>query len=108
MNQANQVSKTQAVPEPTLARSGRLRAHDSYAFEPKWDGVRALVRCGNEFRVRSRRGWNMTARVPELAALPGDAVLDGELVGLGSDGWPYFPLVCQRLLNGDNRIGSST
>jgi hypothetical protein len=30
----------------------------------------------------------MTARVPELAALPVDAVLDGELVALGEDGWP--------------------
>ena len=46
----------------------------------------------------------MTSRLPELAALPAEAVLDGELVALGDDGWPYFPLVCQRLLNGDSRI----
>jgi len=39
-----------------------------------------------------------------FAALPVDAILDGELVALGEDGWPYFPLVCQRLLNGDERI----
>jgi hypothetical protein len=77
VNQANQVSKTHALPDPMLARSGHLPYRDGYAYEPKWDGLRALVRSGSEFRVHSRRGWNMSARVPELAALPVDAVLDG-------------------------------
>ena len=62
-----------------LARSGRLPEQDGYTYEPKWDGFRAIVRCGREFRVRSRRGWNMASRLPELAALSVDAVLDGEL-----------------------------
>jgi bifunctional non-homologous end joining protein LigD len=93
-----------ALPEPMLARSGRLPDRDGYAYEPKWDGFRALVRSGSEFRVPSRRGWNMTVRVPELAALPVSAVLDGELIALSEDGWPYFPLVSQRLLLGDSRI----
>src|SRR5437899_461668 len=88
-----------------LARSGRLPDESGYAYEPKWDGFRAIVRCGREFRVRSRRGWNMASRLPELAALSVDAVLDGELVALGDEGWPYFPLVCARMLNGDTRIG---
>ena len=83
---------------------GRLPDRGGYAYEPKWDGFRALIRCGDEFRVGSRRGWNMAARVPELVALPVDALLDGEPVALGADGWPYFPLVCERLLNGDERI----
>jgi len=47
----------------------------------------------------------MASRLPELAALSVDAVLDGELVALGDEGWPYFPLVCARMLNGDTRIG---
>jgi bifunctional non-homologous end joining protein LigD len=89
-----------ALPEPTLLRSGRLPERHGYAYELKWDGFRAIVRCGAVFRVRSRRGWNMTPRVPELAALPvGNAVLDGELVALGEDGWPDFPRVCPRLLS---------
>jgi bifunctional non-homologous end joining protein LigD len=46
----------------------------------------------------------MTPLLPELEALPVDAVLDGELVALGEDGWPYFPLVCERLLNGTTEI----
>src|SRR2546421_9490798 len=93
-----------SLPAPMLARSRRLPDQDGYAFEPKWDGFRAIVRCGSSFRIRSRRGWNMSARIPELAALPVDGVLDGELVALGEAGWPYFPLVCQWLLLGDRRI----
>jgi bifunctional non-homologous end joining protein LigD len=92
------------LPEPMLARSGSLPDAHGHAFELKWDGFRAIVRAGECFGIRSRRGWNMTPLVPELAALPVDAVLDGELVALGEDGWPYFPLVCERLLNGRRRI----
>jgi bifunctional non-homologous end joining protein LigD len=88
------------LPEPMLARSGPLPSEPGWAFELKWDGFRALARTGSEFQVRSRRGWNMTTLVPELAAIPVEAVLDGELDALGEDGWPHFPLVCERLLNG--------
>jgi len=38
-----------------LARSGPLPAEPGYAFELKWDGFRALVRCGELFRVRFHR-----------------------------------------------------
>jgi bifunctional non-homologous end joining protein LigD len=92
------------LPAPMLARSGRLPTESGWAFELKWDGFRAIVRTGSEYRVRSRRGWNMTKLVPELAEMPVDAVLDGELVALGDDGWPHFPLVCERLLNGKTAI----
>jgi len=36
--------------------------------------------------------------------LPAEAALDGELVALGDNGWPHFPLVCARMLNGETRI----
>jgi ATP-dependent DNA ligase len=71
------------LPAPMLARSGRLPLESGCTYELKWDGFRALVRSGSEFRVRSRRGWNMTDLLAELAALPVNAVLDGELVALG-------------------------
>src|SRR4051794_31357993 len=87
-----------------LARSGGLPVGGGWSYELKWDGFRAIVRCGRDFRVRSRRGWNMTPRVPELAALPVDAVVDGELIALGDDGLPDFPLVCERLLNSKTTI----
>jgi len=87
-----------------LARSGRLPAEGGYGFELKWDGFRALVRAGDGFTVRSRRGWNMTELLPELAELPVDAVVDGVPVALGEDEWPDFPSVCARLLNGNRTI----
>ena len=89
------------LPAPMLARSGELPTGGNWIYELKLDGFRALVRTGSDFTVRSRRGWNMTQRVPELAV---DAVSTGELVALSSDGWPHFPAVCDRVLHGDHRI----
>src|SRR3954471_24856984 len=80
-----------------LARPGPLPSRGRWAYEVKWDGFRALIRAGDDFRVRSRRGWDMTALVPELQALPA-GVYDGELVSF-VDGVPYFPAVFARLLN---------
>jgi|ERR671925_223687 hypothetical protein len=68
-----------SLPAPMLARSGRLPARSGYAFEVKWDGFRAIVRTEGDFRVRSRRGWNMTERVPELVELPAAGIFDGNL-----------------------------
>jgi ATP-dependent DNA ligase len=33
----------------------------------KWDGFRALVSTEERLLVRSRRGWDMTDRLPDLA-----------------------------------------
>ncbi len=74
-----------------LARSGTIPRRGDYAFELKWDGFRAIVSTEDGLRVESRRGWNMTERLPELAALPTGLVLDGELVAFGDDGQPSFP-----------------
>jgi bifunctional non-homologous end joining protein LigD len=81
-----------------LARSGKLPTRGEWAYEVKWDGFRAIVSTEHSLRVRSRRGWNMTALVPELAALPVFATLDGELCAFGADGSPDFPLICERML----------
>ena len=62
-----------------LARSGTPPSRGRWAFEVKWDGLRAIVRAGDGYRVRVRRGWDMTQLVPELQALPA-GVYDGELV----------------------------
>lgn len=53
--------------------------------EPKLDGWRAIVSvCDGRVRVRSRRGTDLTDRLPELstlsAAVPDGTVLDGELI----------------------------
>ena len=86
------------LPEPMLARSGRLPTSGDYAYEVKWDGFRAIVSTEDGLRVRSRRGWDLTPHVSFLAELPVRAVLDGELVALEADGKPDFPLICECLL----------
>ncbi|MGI8943143.1 MAG: cisplatin damage response ATP-dependent DNA ligase [Qipengyuania sp.] len=57
-----------------------------YVAEWKWDGIRVqLVRAGEEIRVYSRSGDDISASFPELlGALPFPAVLDGELLVRGA------------------------
>jgi bifunctional non-homologous end joining protein LigD len=86
-----------------LLRPGPLPSGEGWAFELKWDGFRAIVSTEDGLRVRSRRGWNMTAQVPELAALPDGLVLDGELVAFNEHGGPHLPLLCERVLHGTAR-----
>src|SRR3954453_17956707 len=54
--------------------------------------------------LKSRRGWDMSSLVPELAALPDGLAVDGELVAFGSDGLPSFPRLCDRMLHRRKRI----
>jgi bifunctional non-homologous end joining protein LigD len=91
------------LPSPMLAQSGPLPARGAWAFEPKWDGFRAVVST-DPFEMRSRRGWNMTPLVPELEQLPARGVFDGELVAL-RDAAPHFPDLCARMLHGNRAIG---
>jgi bifunctional non-homologous end joining protein LigD len=81
-----------------LLRPGTLPLGSGYSYELKWDGFRALVSTVDGLRVRSRRGWDMTALLPELETLPEGLVLDGELVAF-ADRRPSFPLLCNRLLH---------
>src|SRR5829696_786940 len=87
-----------------LARAGGIPRGRGWTFEPKLDGFRCLVCTHAGFRARSRRGWNMTPLLPELAAaLPADVQLDGELVALDADGRPDFHRLADRMLHG--RVG---
>lgn len=78
--------------DPMLATSGPLPTDEErWAFEPKWDGFRAIVQTdGRGIRVWSRRGTDLAGRLPELAplaaALPPRTTLDGELVVFDSEG----------------------
>jgi bifunctional non-homologous end joining protein LigD len=72
---------------PMLARSGGLPSDDrDWAFEIKWDGVRAVAFTeGGRLRLQARTGRDVTPRYPELRplaeALAGhEVVLDGEVV----------------------------
>jgi bifunctional non-homologous end joining protein LigD len=90
--------------EPMLARTGELPPDDgSWAYEMKWDGLRALAYVSDgRARLLSRTGQDITRDYPELAGLGAalgsrQAVLDGEIVALGGDGWPDFELLQQRM-----------
>jgi bifunctional non-homologous end joining protein LigD len=83
--------------EPMLARIGTLpRDDDRWAYEIKWDGVRAIGYAdGGRLRLASRNGRDITPRYPELRelgrALAGrQAVLDGEVVAFDEEGRPSF------------------
>jgi len=89
---------------PMLARAGALpREQQQWAFEIKWDGVRAIG-YGEPGRLRfeSRNGVDITASYPELARLgralgSHRAVLDGEIVAFDADGQPSFEALASRM-----------
>jgi bifunctional non-homologous end joining protein LigD len=75
---------------PMMARTGDLPADDhGWAYEMKWDGLRALAYIGDmRVRLLSRTGQDITRDYPELGGLGAavgrrQAVLDGEIVALG-------------------------
>jgi bifunctional non-homologous end joining protein LigD len=87
-----------APPSPMLATLGGavdIDDESEWAFEMKWDGVRAVVEVRDgAVRLFSRTGNEITAGYPELAGIAasvsGDAVLDGEIVALGPGNRPDF------------------
>lgn len=93
--------------EPQLARSAKgLPSGDGWAYEPKYDGFRALVfRAGDEEPfVQSRGGKPLGRYFPELELPPGDYVLDGELVILDDDGAEVFDALQSRIHPAASRI----
>jgi bifunctional non-homologous end joining protein LigD len=78
-------------------------ADDEWAYEFKWDGVRAVVYVeGGRVRALSRTDRDVTASYPELRALGESlgslqAVLDGEIVALDGDGRPSFEALQPRM-----------
>ncbi len=89
-----------AVPEPPPGQS----------YEPKWDGFRAIVfRDGDEVRIDSRNGREITRFFPEVVAavganLPQRCVLDGEIVLLNPAGAVDFGALQLRLHPARSRI----
>jgi bifunctional non-homologous end joining protein LigD len=94
------------LPEPVapmLACAGTPPSGAGWAFEFKWDGVRAIAAvAGDRWRLYSRNGNDITGGYPELAALTGvvgarRVLLDGEIVTLSAAGRPDFGLLQQRM-----------
>jgi len=89
---------------PMLARSGELpRDEDRWAYEIKWDGVRAIAYAEpGRLALQSRNLHEITDSYPELARLgralgSHRAVLDGEIVAFDADGRPSFAALTQRM-----------
>src|SRR5690242_4529151 len=75
----------------------------NWAYEMKWDGMRALVGVdGDDVWITSRAGNDATGRFPEVVGLAGalgdvDALLDGEIVALDEGGVPSFERLQPRM-----------
>ena len=86
----------------TLGTVGELGDTEDWAFEMKWDGIRAIAEVtASGVRLVSRNGIDLTAAYPDLAqmsdAVDGDAILDGEIVALNKRGRPDFGLLQKRM-----------
>jgi bifunctional non-homologous end joining protein LigD len=75
---------------------------DSWIFEPKWDGVRAIATCSeDETMLMSRNQNDITKTYPELSKLHErlvcfDAIVDGEIVAM-HNGRPSFERLQSRI-----------
>ena len=98
--------------EPMLASPSTLPAEESqWAFEVKWDGVRAITHSQpGRIQLLSRKGNEITGAYPELRALnralgSHEAIIDGEIVAFDEEGRPSFqPLQPRMHLRGEAAV----
>jgi bifunctional non-homologous end joining protein LigD len=91
--------------EPMLARGGSLPAGggEPWAYEIKWDGVRAIAYSKpGELRFQSRNLNDITDQYPELSQLnralsSHSAILDGEIVAFDDEQRPSFAALAKRM-----------
>lgn len=95
--------------KPQLARGKKLLPEgDDWAYEPKYDGFRALAFVdGDDVYVQSRGGKPLARYFPELR-FPGGGedtyVIDGELVILDDEGAEVFDALQNRIHPAESRI----
>lgn len=91
---------------PMFASSGKRlpRDQDAYAYELKWDGVRALAYCEpGRVRLESRNQRDVTSQYPEVtralreALGSREALVDGEVVAFDDEGRPDFQRLQRRM-----------
>ncbi len=88
--------------EPMLASVGGLPRTGEWAYEFKWDGIRAITYWnGQHIRIESRNLLDITFRYPELAdlgmSLGDSAVVDGEIIALDDSNRPSFAMLQRRM-----------
>jgi ATP-dependent DNA ligase len=91
---------------PQLARPrASLPEGDGWAYEPKWDGFRALAFVdGSEAYLQSRNGKPLNRYFPELEFPEGRYVVDGEIVIFNDRGGQEFELLGQRIHPAASRV----
>ncbi len=90
---------------PMLAGAGELPPDEdtAWAYEIKWDGIRAVaVSEPGRLQLFTRNRNEVAARYPELRAFNRAlshhrAILDGEIVAFGPDGRPSFSALQSRM-----------
>ncbi len=90
---------------PMLAKAGTLPPDDdaAWAYEIKWDGIRAIaVSEPGTLELFTRNHNEVSSRYPELRPLNRAlshhrAILDGEVVAFGPDGTPSFSALQGRM-----------
>jgi bifunctional non-homologous end joining protein LigD len=81
---------------PMLAKTGEAFDDENYFFEPKWDGLRAILFFHlGRIELQNRNLRDATPSYPELQKISDrirakTAILDGEVVVLREDGIPDF------------------
>jgi len=92
--------------QPQLALSRKQLPDDGgWAYEPKYDGFRALAFVdGADAFLQSRNGKPLARYFPELELPHGRYVVDGELVILGEDGREHFDALQNRIHPAESRI----
>ncbi|WP_344389527.1 hypothetical protein [Streptomyces vastus] len=89
---------------PVIGPAPRPEIEAEYAYETLWNGARVIAHLPGDgsLRLLSQTGLDVTAQYPELkelaALLPGpQAVLDGEIITLDSEGQPSVERLQQRM-----------
>ena len=96
--------KPPVKPQLALSRK-RLPDDEGWAYEPKYDGFRALAFVDAEdLFLQSRNGRPLARYFPELEFPPGAYVLDGELVILDDQGREVFDALQNRIHPAESRI----
>ena len=92
--------------KPQLAKSGKeLPEGEGWAYEPKYDGFRAIAFVdGGDVYLQSRGARPLLRYFPELVFPKGRYVIDGELVILDEDGREEFNALQARLHPAESRV----
>ena len=92
--------------QPQLALSRKqLPGDDGWAYEPKYDGFRAIAFVdGDELFLQSRTGRPLARYFPELIFPAGRYVIDGELLICDDDGRELFDALQNRLHPAESRV----